>query len=145
MKNIIFFLLLLTLSIPAMAQDKIKKTAVSDSLLTLAKSSNKNVLVEFRAEWCKWCKRLEASFRKEKIKAILDSAYVIARYDIGKYDRNTDIAAYYGLDLKKSGIPALIVLDCQGKVLKIKDTGELEEGEGHSESKIIDFLKAYSK
>ena len=42
------------------------------------------------------------------------------------------------------GIPVLVVLDSDGKQLTTKDSGELEEGEGHSPAKILAFLREWA-
>jgi hypothetical protein len=38
----------------------------------------------------------------------------------------------------------LVVLDAEGRQLTTKDTGELEEGAGHSPAKIVSFLGAWA-
>jgi hypothetical protein len=57
--------------------------------------------------------------------------------------RNADVNARYGTPTAH-GIPVLVVLDADGKQLTTKDTGELEEGEGHSPARILAFLAAWS-
>jgi hypothetical protein len=58
-------------------------------------------------------------------------------------DRNADVIARYGNPVKL-GIPVLVVLDSDGKQLCTKDSGELEEGHGHSPAKILDFLNLWA-
>jgi hypothetical protein len=57
--------------------------------------------------------------------------------------RNADLVARYG-NPTSHGIPVLVVLDSDGKQLTTKDTGDLEDGEGHSPAKIREFLAAWS-
>ena len=46
------------------------------------------------------------------------------------YDRNADVDQRYGHPTR-FGLPALVVLDSDGKQLTTQDTGKLEEGDHH--------------
>ena len=46
--------------------------------------------------------------------------------DVGRFDKNLDIARKYGVSLKK-GIPALAVLDPHGKLLYAQNQGQFED------------------
>ncbi|MBL8150630.1 MAG: thioredoxin family protein, partial [Blastocatellia bacterium] len=61
------------------------------------------------------------------------------------FDKNLDIASKYGVDLKKLGVPTIVILDKKGSVLKVQNTGELEEGQKHSPTKVLELLKNYSQ
>ena len=64
------------------------------------------------------------------------------RIDVNKrhgMERNAALNERMGNPISH-GIPVLVVLDSNGKQLVTKDSGELEEGEGHSPEKILAFL-----
>jgi len=54
--------------------------------------------------------------------------------------KNLDLAASWGADPKK-GVPLLVVLDGNGKAVKVQETGSLEAGKGHDPAKVLAFLK----
>jgi thiol-disulfide isomerase/thioredoxin len=64
--------------------------------------------------------------------------------DIGKWDKNMDLAASYGADLKAHGVPFLTILDADGKVLANQESGPFETGNkdqpGHDPAKVLAFL-----
>ncbi len=113
--------------------------------IALAKQSRKNVLIDFGGNWCIWCHRLDSLFHtNKKIAGLLEKKFIVVHVDIGKFDKNLDIAETYHAELKKMGVPALVVLNDDGEFLKVENTGELENGKGHSPAKVLKFLRAYS-
>lgn len=99
------------------------------------------VLVVYGGNWCGWCIKLHGLFQSDKdIAKTLRYEYQLVSVDIGKFDKNMDIAAKYEADLKKNGVPFLTVLDGDGKVVTNQDTGSLEEGEKHDPQKVAAFL-----
>ena len=105
---------------------------------------NRRVLIVYGGNWCGWCHKLHAVFNENKdIARTLLYEYEIVRVDIGKFDRNMEIANGYGADLKKAGVPFLTVLDGAGKPLANQETGTLEAGQEHDPAKVAAFLNKY--
>ena len=107
-----------------------------------AKKEKKRVLVTLGANWCGWCRSLDRTFTKdEKVAAAIAKSYVPLKVDVGKINKNLDLTASWGADLKK-GVPLLVVLDGTGKAVKVQETGALEAGKGHDPEKVLAFLAA---
>ncbi len=107
-----------------------------------AKKEKKRVLVTLGANWCGWCRALDSTFTKdEKVAAAIAKSYVPLKVDVGRMNRNLDLTASWGADVKK-GVPLLVVLDGKGKVVKVQDTAALEAGKGHDPEKVLAFLAA---
>lgn len=106
-----------------------------------AASENRRVLIQWGGNWCGWCVKLHDLYAKDAtIRKELLYEYDIVYVDIGKWDKNQDLATLYGADLK-TGVPYLTVLDGQGKVLANQETGVLESGDAHDPAKVLGFLK----
>jgi thiol:disulfide interchange protein len=106
------------------------------ALLAAAKQ-HKNVLLDFGGNWCIDCHVLENAFHQPRIAPLLNNNYLVVHVDVGKYDKNLDLAKKYHVDLQK-GVPSLAVLDSQGKVLYA--TGDFERARVMSEDDVIQFL-----
>ena len=115
--------------------------------LARASAEHKRVLLDFGANWCIWCRRLHATFEADPaVSAALARGFVVVMVDVNTRNgvkRNAGVNERYG-DPIRHGIPVLVVLDSDGKLLTTKDSGELEEGEGHSPAKINAFLAAWA-
>lgn len=126
--------------------------------LAEAKKENRRVLIQWGANWCGWCHLLHARFadpkpagrnaftsRDQSIAGQLKSEYDVVLVDIGRFDKNMDLATEYGAELKAHGVPFLTVLDADGKVVVNEPTGPLEGktaegGETHDPAKVMAFL-----
>ncbi len=91
-----------------------------------ASKEHKNILLDFGANSCGDCHALENQMRKPELAELIRGNYVVVNVDVGRFDKNLDIAEKYGVPLKK-GIPALAVLDRQGKLLYVQDQGQFED------------------
>ncbi|MGZ4844934.1 MAG: thioredoxin family protein [Candidatus Angelobacter sp.] len=105
--------------------------------LAAAVKQHKNVLLDFGGNWCIDCHILENAFHQPRIAPLLNSNYVVVHVDVGKYEKNLDLAKKYHVNLEK-GVPSLAVLDAQGKVLYA--TGDFERAHVMSEDDVIQFL-----
>jgi thioredoxin 1 len=105
--------------------------------LAAAGKQHKNVLLDFGGNWCIDCHVLENAFHQPRIAPLLNSNYIVVHVDVGKYDKNLDLAKKYHVNLEK-GVPSLAVLDAMGKVLYA--TGDFERARMMSEGDVIQFL-----
>ncbi len=112
--------------------------------LARAKNGHKRVLIAFGGNWCGWCKKLHEAFKTEKeLARLLKYEYEQVLVDVGRFDKNADLAASYGADLKKHGVPFLTVLGADGKVLVNQNTSDLESGDHHDAAKVRAFLEKW--
>jgi len=117
--------------------------AVVASAVAQAKREKKRVLVTLGANWCGWCRALDRTFTRDaKVAAALEKSYVPVKVDVGRMTKNLDLAASWGADPKKDGVPLLVVLDGDGKAVKVQESGSLESGKGHDRAKLLAFLAA---
>jgi len=115
--------------------------------LARATAEHKRVLLDFGANWCIWCRRLHSTFETDpSVSKALQRDFIVVMVDVNTRNgtkRNDALVARYG-NPTEHGIPVLVVLAADGKQLTTKDTGELEEGDGHSPAKIVAFLAAWA-
>jgi thioredoxin 1 len=105
--------------------------------LATAVKQHKNVLLDFGGNWCIDCHILENAFHQPRIAPLLNDNYIVVHVDVGKYEKNLDLAKKYHVNLEK-GVPSLAVLDSLGKVLY--GTSDFERAHLMSEDDVIQFL-----
>jgi len=133
---------------PAIYDEKADGQQQVAAALAKAKKENRRVLIQWGANWCSWCHLLHDCFTQHpEVKKKLAYEYDLVLLDIGRHDKHTDLAAKYGADLKKNGVPFLTVLDADGNVLANQETGSLEvvpseaaPTPAHDPKKVLDFL-----
>jgi thioredoxin 1 len=77
--------------------------------IAAAKGSGKKVLVDFGANWCPDCRALAGILGVDRVQAYVKAHYEVAVIDVGRFNKNLDIAADYGVKLH--GIPTVMVID----------------------------------
>ena len=108
-----------------------------------AKTQKKLVLLVFGANWCKDCRELARKMAEGSLAQHVAKKYVVAKIDIGNWDRNQDIAADYGNPSKK-GIPAVAVLGADGKLRKATSAGELASARDMGEAELVAVFEQLS-
>ncbi|MFL6694206.1 MAG: thioredoxin family protein [Ramlibacter sp.] len=104
-----------------------------------AKRANVPVLVVFGANWCPDCRVLDMAFKDGASAPLIRQHFKVVKVDVGRFDRNVDIAQAYGVPLKK-GIPAVAVLSPAGKVVYTTRSGELADARSMGDQGIHDFF-----
>ena len=107
--------------------------------LASAQQARLPVLVVFGANWCGDCKMLDTAFKTGASAPLMAKNFKIVKVDVGRFDRNVDIAASYGVPLK-SGIPAVAVLAADGRVLYATAGGELADARKMGDAGVLDFF-----
>lgn len=75
-----------------------------------ASAQDKKLLIDLGGNWCADCRILAGVFELPEVKAFLQRHYEVVTVDIGRLDKNQQIARYYGID-KLKGMPSLLVVD----------------------------------
>lgn len=109
-----------------------------------AKRESKHVLVQVGGNWCPWCIKLHRYFGNQpKIKALLDSCYVVVHVNYDKKSKHSDTMRMLG-NPQRFGFPVLVILDENGKRIHTQDSGLLESGQGYDFKKVYDFLRNWT-
>jgi hypothetical protein len=117
------------------------KKEIADALQGAA-SSHKRILVVFGGNWCYDCHVLDEAFHSPEIAPTLDQSFEVLHVDIGHMDRNLDVAKQYEVPLNR-GVPAIAVLDSDGKLLFSQKRGEFEAARSMATEDILDFLNKW--
>jgi protein disulfide-isomerase len=104
-----------------------------------ARPAHQPVLVVFGANWCGDCMMLDMAFKSGRSAPLIEQHFKVVKVDVGRFDKNVDIAEGYGVPLKK-GIPAVAVLSDQGQVLYATRAGELADARKMGDDGIYGFF-----
>ena len=110
--------------------------------LKLAAQQHKRVLVVFGANWCYDCHVLDLAFRRPDVAAALTPNYEVVHVDVGEGDKNQDIMKEYQVPMAR-GIPAVAVLDANGKLMFSQKDGEFEKARSMGPDELVAFLNKW--
>jgi thioredoxin family protein len=111
--------------------------------LASAAQDHKRVILVFGANWCYDCHVLDTAFRSKDIAPMVRANFHVVHINIGDLDKNLDLAAKYEVPLNK-GVPALAVLDPDGKVVYSQKQGEFENSVRIGPADVVAFLKKWA-
>jgi len=111
--------------------------------MAAAKTDKKNVLLDFGANWCEDCLVLSKLFEDPTVKPYLDKNFHVVHIDIGQWDRNLDVVDQYG-NPTQVGIPAVVVLTPEGKMIATTKAGELANARTATAQDILTYLHKWA-
>ena len=108
--------------------------------LAAAATNQTPVIIVFGANWCGDCKMLDHAMATGSSAPLLTNDFKIVKINVGRFDKNVDVAKSYGVPLEK-GIPAVAIVSPKSGVLYVTKEGELANARKMGESGIYDFFK----
>lgn len=106
-----------------------------------AKQEGKHVFAKIGGNWCPWC-ILFHNYTKENanVHKVLEKDYVEVLISARE---NKELLKELG-NPGRFGYPVFVILNEEGKVIHIQDSGLLEKGKGYDEGNVIRFLQNWS-
>ena len=123
-----------------------------DQAVAKAKSEGRFVVCQVGGNWCSWCLRFADFITNDTtISKLIDEnfVYIHVNYNPRKSQGEEKLAQGKALmqrlnNAGRFGYPVLVVLDEDGKVIHIQDSGFLEEGKGYNQEKVLSFFKNWT-
>lgn len=114
-----------------------------DEALKQAVTEKKRVMLIFGGNWCYDCHVLDRALHEGPAGRIVKEKFLLVHVDIGEGDKNLDLTKLYKTPLDK-GVPAVAILDRDGKVLYSSGEGEFEAARKMMKKDLLSFLRSWS-
>lgn len=144
-----FTAVLLALTLTAFSQEKVyndKADAMKQITTAVEKASaeGKYVLCQVGGNWCPWCLRFAAFAESDTaVHQVIHDNFVYIHVNWSKENKNPEAMKYLG-NPARFGFPVFVILDEKGHPIHIQNSAYLEEGKGYSETKVVEFLNAWT-
>ena len=109
-----------------------------------AKAAKKLVLIDFGGNWCADCRIFAAVIELPEVRRFVDKHYEVVTIDVGRYAKNMQIPARYGVD-KLKGVPSFLVVDTKGKLVNDGAFFALTDARHMTPQSIVDWLAQWPK
>jgi thiol-disulfide isomerase/thioredoxin len=77
----------------------------------LALKQHKKLLIDLGGNWCTDCRVLAGIMELPDVKPFVAKHFVVAKVDVGRYDKNGDVAVHYGFNDRLKGVPTILIDD----------------------------------
>lgn len=141
-------LLFVTAGIFSSAQSRKIYSATADAHADIARAiqtaarEHKRIILDFGGNWCGDCQVLDIYFHQQPNAAIVEKNFLVVHIDIGRMDKNVDVANKYDVPLSR-GVPALAILDSHGRLLYSQKSGEFESMRSMDPASVTEFLNRW--
>ena len=109
-----------------------------------AKKSHKRVLIDLGGNWCVDCVVLANFVEQPAVKKFVAVHYEWVAVDVGRFDRNLQIPARFGLTRRLTGVPTIIIATPDGKQLNQNDVFVLSDARSMTPQSVADYLAKYA-
>ncbi len=110
-----------------------------------ALKTHKRLLIDLGGNWCLDCRLLAGTIDLPEMKRFVDAHFVVVTVDIGRFDKNGQIAARYGIKGRLKGVPAVLVVDPRSnKLLNAGHETELADARSMGPQALADWLARWA-
>ena len=110
-----------------------------------AKKAHKLLLVDLGGNWCGDCRILTATMDRPELKAFLDRHFVTVLVDVGRFDKNLQVPAHWGVTERLEGVPAILVVDPRtDKLLDPGVVSDIQDARHMTPQALADWLAKWT-
>lgn len=116
-----------------------------DSLIRRTQKDGKHIIIQAGGNWCVWCLRFHAFIQQsDRIQQVLGANYYYYHLNFSPENKNEEVFKRYA-DGKGAefGYPFFIILDAEGQVLTVQESGNLEVGDSYDEEKVLALFQQW--
>jgi thiol-disulfide isomerase/thioredoxin len=111
-----------------------------------AKASGKLLLIDLGGNWCGDCRILTATIERPELKAFVERHYQVVLVDVGRFDKNLQVPAHYGITERLEGVPALLIVDPRtDKLLDSGHVSALQDARHMTPQALADWLAQWTR
>jgi thiol-disulfide isomerase/thioredoxin len=111
-----------------------------------ARASHKLLLIDLGGNWCLDCRILAGTMELPELKAWMKRHYELVTIDVGRFDKNLDVPARYGIRDRLKGVPSLLVIDPKtDKLINAGDTAALSDARSMNPQGLADYLARWAR
>ncbi len=107
-----------------------------------AKKLHKLLMIDLGGNWCADCRLLTATMEQApELKAFVEKHYVVVLVDVGRFDKNLQIPAHYGITERLVGVPALLIVDPRtDRLLNPGVVSDIQDARNMTPQALADFI-----
>ena len=110
-----------------------------------AQKSHKRVLIDLGGNWCVDCLVLSNFLRLPEMRRFMEAHYEEVLVDVGRFNRNLQIPARFGVTKKLEGVPALLIATPDGKLVNGDNVFATADAHNMTPRALADYLAKYAE
>ena len=119
--------------------------AAVDAAFARARKNGKRVLIDLGGNWCPDCIVLANLMQLPELKSFLAAHFEIVSIDVGRFDKNLQIPARFGITHRLEGVPSVIIAEPDGAIVNPGHIAALADARHMTPQAIADWLARWAK
>jgi thiol-disulfide isomerase/thioredoxin len=136
----------LPVPLPYPYDEKANADAAVAAAKARAKAQGKLLLIDLGGNWCGDCRVLAGVMALPEVKRFVEKHYVEVAVDVGRFDRNLQIPAHYGITKRLEGVPSLLIVDPKtDKLINRNRVSALADARSMTPQALANWLAQWTK
>ena len=132
--------------LPYPYDEKADANAAVAAALSRARREHKLLIIDLGGNWCADCRILAGTMALPSLSAFVNGRFVVVFVDVGRFDRNLQIPAHYGITKRLEGVPSLLIVDpTADRLLDAGQDAALSDARYMSPQSLADWLARWTK
>lgn len=110
-----------------------------------ARGQHKDVLIDLGGNWCADCRILAGIMALPEVRSFVDAHYVVVDVDIGRFNRNLQIPARFGITERLEGVPSILIATPDGQLVDQGHIAALADARSMTPQGIVDWLASWAR
>jgi len=111
-----------------------------------ARAAHKLLLVDLGGNWCLDCRILAGTIDLPEVSAFVRRHYELVTVDVGRFDKNLDVPARYGITARLEGVPSLLIVDPRtNRLLNAGRVSALADARSMTPQALADWLAQWAR
>jgi thiol-disulfide isomerase/thioredoxin len=120
-------------------------SAVVAAAKARALARHKLLLIDLGGNWCPDCRILAGTMEQSELRAFVDAHYEVVTVDVGRFDKNLQIPAHYGIIRRLEGVPSVLVVDpASDRLIDAGHVAALSDARHMSPQALADWLAQWT-
>jgi thiol-disulfide isomerase/thioredoxin len=119
--------------------------AAVDAAFARAKANGKRVLIDLGGNWCGDCIVLANIMQLPEMKPYIAAHFEVVTVDVGRFNKNLQIPARFGITKRLEGVPAVIIAEPDGTFVNPGKITALADARHMTPQGIADWLAQWAK
>lgn len=110
-----------------------------------AKTTHKQVLLDLGGNWCADCIVLANFLELPEMNRFMSRHYELVMIDVGRFDKNQQVAARFGLTQRLEGVPTVLVASSDGKLMNAGHVFAFTDASHMTPKALASYLAMWAK
>jgi thiol-disulfide isomerase/thioredoxin len=131
--------------LPYPYDEKADASAAVAAAKARALGHHKLLLIDLGGNWCPDCRILAGTMAQPELRAFVDTHYEVVTVDVGRFDKNLQIPARYGIIKRLEGVPSVLVVDpASNKLIDAGHISALSDARHMTPQALADWLAQWT-